>query len=344
MKRARLFWAVLALLAFNNYPSQSQTRPKPTDLSKIRIPLSTGWQFREAGKDTWYPASVPGCVHTDLPNNKLIDDPFYRDNEKKLQWIGKTDWEYRTTFNVPAVMLERKNVELIFEGLDTYADVFLNEQPLINTDNMFRTWRVDAKRLARSGSNTLRIHFRSPINEVLPIMAKMAYELPAGNDQGEKTSPHTRKAPYQYGWDWGPRFVTCGIWKPIRLVAWNDARISDLHIEQKAVSRLDATLIAHVQVVAASAMDATIAIGVSPLPTIGKIEKQVKLAAGLNRVDVDVAIANAQLWWPNGLGEQTLYTITATLSAQGQSLDQTSRRIGIRTLELRQQPDQWGKS
>src|SRR5256886_17024754 len=204
----RLLIFIPAFLMLSAMTSQSQTRSRLTDLSNIRRPLLTGWQFREAGKDMWYPASVPGCVHTDLLNNKLIDDPFYRDNEKKLQWIGKSDWDYRTTFNVPAVMLERKNVELIFEGLDTYADVFLNDQPLISTENMFRTWRVDAKRLARSGSNTVRIHFRSPINEVLPMMAKMDYELPAGNDHGVKTSPHTRKLPYQYGWDLGPRFVT----------------------------------------------------------------------------------------------------------------------------------------
>ena len=101
MKSARLLWAVLALVAFTGYPSQSQTRPKPTDLSKIRIPLLTGWRFREVGKDKWYPASVPGCVHTDLLNNKLIDDPFYRDNEQKQQWIGKTDWEYQTTLQHP---------------------------------------------------------------------------------------------------------------------------------------------------------------------------------------------------------------------------------------------------
>ena len=181
------------------------------------MPLVTGWQFREAGKDKWSPASVPGCVHTDLLNNKLIDHPFYRDNEKKLQWIGKTDWEYHTTLNVTAGMLRRKNLELIFEGLDTYADVFLNDQPLISTDNMFRTWRVNIKGTAKLGANTLRIYFRSPINEVLPVMAKMNYELPAANDQGEKTSPHTRKAPYQYGWDWGPRLVTSGIWRSVLL-------------------------------------------------------------------------------------------------------------------------------
>src|SRR5260370_29595054 len=175
MKSAKLLWAVLVLIALSAFPSQSQTKPKPTDLSKIRMPLLTGWQFRQAGKDTWYAASVPGCVHTDLLNNRLIDDPFYRDNEKKLQWIGKTDWEYRTTFNVTAEMLDRTNVELVFEGLDTYASVFLNDESLISTDNMFRTWRVNAKRLAKPGANILRIRFRSPITEVLPIMAKMAY-------------------------------------------------------------------------------------------------------------------------------------------------------------------------
>src|SRR5258706_10408233 len=199
---AKLLIPILALLTLTAGTSQSQTIPgRESGRNRITIPVHTGWQFREAGKDKWYPARVPGCVHTDLLNNKLIDDPFYRDNEKKLQWIGKTDWEYQTTFNVTAEMLGQTNLEFVFEGLDTYANVFLNDEPLISTDNMFRTWRVDAKRLAKPGANTLRIRFRSPINEVLPIMAKMNYELPAGNDQGEKTSPHTRKAPYQYGWD-----------------------------------------------------------------------------------------------------------------------------------------------
>ena len=148
MKRTRLASAVLALVAFTGYPSQSQTRPPVP--AKIKAPLLTGWQFREAGKDKWYPASVPGCVHTDLLRNKLIDDPFYRDNEKKLQWIGKTDWEYQTNFNVSAEILTSENLDLVFEGLDTYANVFLNDEPLISTDNMFRTWRVDAKRLAKA--------------------------------------------------------------------------------------------------------------------------------------------------------------------------------------------------
>src|SRR5690349_22045294 len=108
-------------------------------------PINAGWQFREVGKTDWHNATVPGCVHTDLLANKLIEDPFYRDNEKKQQWIGKTDWEYQTTFKVTPETIAREKVELVFEGLDTYAQVYVNEQKLLDADNMFRTWRVDAK-------------------------------------------------------------------------------------------------------------------------------------------------------------------------------------------------------
>jgi beta-mannosidase len=103
----------------------------------LKVALNNGWQFRQADKDTWYPAIVPGSVHTDLLANKVIEDPFYRDNEQKQQWIGKTDWEYRTTFKVTSQLLARKNLELVFEGLDTYADVYLNEKLLLKADNMF---------------------------------------------------------------------------------------------------------------------------------------------------------------------------------------------------------------
>src|SRR5262249_19805082 len=159
-----------------------------------------------------------------------------RDNEKRLQWIGKTDWEYQTTINVNQDLLRRRNIEIVFHGLDTYANVFLNDAPVLAADNMFRTWRVDVKKFLKPGRNVLRIKFRSPINEILPVMARLDYELPASNDQGEKTSPYTRKAPYQYGWDWGPRFVTSGIWKPVELVAWDDTRIDDLYVKQIAIS------------------------------------------------------------------------------------------------------------
>ncbi|MGI9066080.1 MAG: beta-mannosidase [Pyrinomonadaceae bacterium] len=343
MKSAQLLSAVLALIAFTGYNAHSQTRPRPRENSKIKIPVHTGWQFREVGKDTWYSATVPGCVHTDLLKNKLIEDPFYRDNEQKLQWIGKTDWEYQTTFNITPEILARDNIDLVFEGLDTYANVFLNNESLLNTDNMFRTWRADCKRLLKPGSNTLRIRFRSPINEVLPLMAKLDYQLPAGNDQGEKTSPHTRKAPYQYGWDWGPRFVTSGVWRPVSLEAWNKARVDDLHILPKQVTAASANLTAQVEVVANSNATATIVIDNLTDKSIAA-KREVNLAPGSNRVALDFVIARPALWWPNGLGAHPLYTFKARLLINGKPIDATTTRTGLRSLELRQQPDASGKS
>jgi beta-mannosidase len=329
------------------FVSDSQAKP-PNSLAlggKIEIALTNRWRFREAGKADWHAASVPGCVHTDLLANHLIEDPFYRDNEQKQQWIGKTDWEYQTTFSVRADLLNADRIELVFDGLDTYADVYLNDKPLLKADNMFRIWAADCKPLIKAGDNTLRIRFRSPINEILPLMKAMKYELPASNDQGEKTSPHTRKAPYQYGWDWGPRFVTCGIWKPVRLVAWSGARIDDLWVELQTVNTSAAKLVAHVDVMAASALDAIISVatGIEGQQARGA-EKPVKLAPGVNRIDLDLVVTSPRLWWPNGLGAQPLYTATAVLKVGRNRLDETSRRIGIRTLELRQQPDKDGKS
>jgi len=308
-----------------------------------KITLDKGWQFREVGKDKWYPASVPGCVHTDLLTNKLIDDPFYRDNEQNLQWVGKTDWEYQTTFEVTPEILRRANIDVVFEGLDTYANVFLNDEPLQNTDNMFRTWRIDAKRQLKAGANTLRIRFRSPINEVLPRMAKMSYQLPAGNDQGEKTSPHTRKAPYQFGWDWGPRFVTSGIWRPVYLEPWNEARVDDLHILPKQVTAAAASVTAEVEVMADKNSSATIIIEDLTDKRVAA-KREVSLTAGSNRVVLDFVVPHPALWWPNGLGAHPLYTFKARLLIAGKPVDETTTRTGLRSLELRQQPDASGKS
>src|SRR5262252_8687638 len=138
---------------------KSQIKPNTPRTSLVEVTLNSGWQFHQADKDTWYPAEVPGVIHTDLLKNKLIDDPFYRDNEQKQQWIGKTNWEYRTTFKVSQQILNHKNLELVFEGLDTYADVYLNDQVLLKSDNMFRTWRVNCAALLKPGDNSLRIVF-----------------------------------------------------------------------------------------------------------------------------------------------------------------------------------------
>src|SRR5260370_7586870 len=240
-------------------------------------------------------------------------------------------------------LLSREHLELVFEGLDTYANVFLNDQHLVDADNMFRTWRVDCKHALKPGVNTLSTRFRSPINEILPVMAKMNYQLPSPNDQGEKTYPYTRKAAYQFGWDWGPRFVTSGIWKAVRIEAWDKLRIADLHIVQEQVGVDIAKLKAEVEVVATADSEAALIVDDGATKTV-VARKQVKLIPGTNNLSLAFTIPHPLLWWPNGLGSHPLYNFRARVLLNGSSLDQFSTRTGLRSLELRQEVDRQGKS
>ena len=117
------------------------------------------WNFRKKGDVVWLPATVPGAVHTDLFKNKKIPDPFYGDNEKKLQWIEEEDWNYQTSFNVTQEELSNQHVELRFDGLDTYSEIYLNDSLILTTDNMFRQWTVDVKKILKSGENKLTLIF-----------------------------------------------------------------------------------------------------------------------------------------------------------------------------------------
>jgi beta-mannosidase len=196
--------------------------------------LDGGWRFRLANDDghakdhrgatPWHTATVPGTVQTDLLAAKLLPDPYYRDNEAKVQWVGLSNWQYQTTFIVDQATLQRDHVELVFDGLDTFADVYLNGHKLIATDNMFRRWRIPLKDALHEGKNTLEVRLYSPIERLQPWLLKQPYALPGEFDsafgdepKGKQTANYVRKAAYQYGWDWGPRIVAEGIWQPVHL-------------------------------------------------------------------------------------------------------------------------------
>ncbi|MDZ7393982.1 MAG: hypothetical protein ONB25_13925 [candidate division KSB1 bacterium] len=304
--------------------------------------LDRNWEFRKVGETQWYPGSVPGCVHTDLLASGLIEDPFYRDNELKLQWIGEADWEYRCSFWLDEPIPQSEQCELVFEGLDTYATVLLNGTKVLDANNMFREWRVPCKDLLRTGENILEVHFRSPIREAMPRLHQAPFKLPAANDP-VGTSPYTRKAPYHYGWDWGPRFVTCGIWRPVYLERWHMARIASLHVIPRRVNSEEALLTVLVEAEAVFPCEMTLVLE-SQEKAFAKVQKQVHLQQGSNCVALDVTVARPRLWWPNGMGEQALYTFVARLLDQGKVLAERTFRTGIRSLELRQTADQWGKS
>lgn len=194
----------------------------------ISIELNRNWQFKNQKENKWYKATVPGTVHTDLLANKLIPDPFYRDNESKLQWIDKADWEYKTFFDVDNITFAKQNIELIFDGLDTYADVYLNGKLILQANNMFRGWNVFVKASIKKANNILLIKFYSAQNKVDSIAkARLPFVLPDNN------RVYVRKAQFQFGWDWGPKFVGCGIWKGIRLNSWNGVRIRPTYTIEK---------------------------------------------------------------------------------------------------------------
>jgi len=344
VKRSQMIIIVILLLLITGQTiTKSVTSLTTKQREKVVVELNEKWQFREAGTQLWCDAVVPGCVHTDLLNNKLIEDPFYRDNESRLQWIDKKDWEYQCLFSLSPDDLAMEKIDLVFKGLDTYATVFLNDQQILSADNMFREWRINCKNILKTGENILRVYFYSPIKRALPEMAKLPYQLPAVNDQPDKTSPFTRKAPYQFGWDWGPRFVTCGIWQPVFLEAWESARVEDLHIRQKELDSRCAQCSAEMVVQATSSVPAIVLLSDSK-QSFKPIRRSVQLQPGQNSIAIDFEILNPELWWPNGLGAQPLYTVTTELLIEGKCVDQAATQIGLRSLELRQKPDQWGKS
>ncbi|MFZ4582948.1 MAG: beta-mannosidase [Paludibacter sp.] len=314
----------------------------------LSLEINTGWKFKQSDSTNWYPAQVPGCIHTDLLNNKLIENPYYRTNERKLQWIDKLDWEYETNFNLSAEFIVKDRLELDFKGLDTFAEVYLNGSKILTADNMFRKWIVNVKSVAKQGENTLQVKFQSPITKGLELQKSYGILLPAVNDQAENggltkdqlISPFIRKAPYHFGWDWGPRFATSGIWKPVSIRAWNDIKIEDFYVKQHSLTDKLAVLKTLIEVQSTKKQQASFEITIDGK---SKIKKTVELKSGNNLIEIPFEITNPKRWWTNGLGKQNLYTINASVKSNI-SVDSQSREIGLRTLQLIQKPDSTGNS
>ena len=225
------------------------------------LDLDGSWQFRQLESSgqlasdprarEWRTASVPGTVHTDLLANRAIPDPYVGAAEAGLQWIGLADWEYRREFQVDAATAASKRSDLVFEGLDTLAEVWLNDEKILDANNAFRTWRVPVQGRLKPGGNRLRVVLHSPITKLLPQVQAMPHKIagnypsPFGDEPKDAmTGNFVRKPGYHYGWDWGPRYVTAGIWKPVRLESWSVLRIDNLQLRQDKVDagRADLTV------------------------------------------------------------------------------------------------------
>jgi len=323
--------------------------------------LQAQWSFRmlpgnaqlkahpEAGQ--WRPASVPGSVHTDLLAHKLIPDPYAGAPEAGLQWIGLADWEYQARFDVDAATLADAHAELAFEGLDTFAEVSLNDRALLRADNSHRTWRARVDGQLKATGNVLRIVFRSPITTLLPGVQAMPHRIagnypsPYGDEPRDAmVGNFVRKPGYHFGWDWGPRYVTAGIWRPVQLESWNAQRITDVAVQTLALDARRADLTVAVEVDSAAARN--LPLSVSLLDPDGQVAATVKqtasLRAGQQVLSVPVTLDRPRRWWPAGHGEQARYTVRVVADAGTADEAEYRMRTGLRTVELRRENDARG--
>ncbi|WP_421751333.1 glycoside hydrolase family 2 protein [Croceimicrobium sp.] len=296
------------------------------------MPLSDSWQFRRMGESEWLPAQVPGTVHQDLMREQRIENIYFENNEHRYQWIEKENWQYQCRFNLK----EGVPQNLVFDGLDTYARVYLDDSLLGECDNMFRRWVFDLSEL-RSGEHNLRVDFISPYQYHKKTLESYPRALPAGSETGDlKVSPFSRKAAYHFGWDWAPRIVTCGIYRKVYLQS-RETRIQEVR----------ATLLAQRGSAAFVQFDYTIENENGNLSLEfqgqrmeverGPMDSQSYLAFR-KRID------QAELWWPRGYGKAHLYYDTLKLFKDDSLIDVFPFRYGLRKVELVNAPDSLGTS
>ncbi len=324
MVRLIYLFFVLALLPMD---AESQP-PKPV----VHQVLDGTWQFRRADSTEWLAVQLPSSVHTALLQHGKIEDPFYRDNEEKYQWIESKDWVYQLTFDVPDELLNKTHIDLKLGSIDTYAKVYLNDTLVVEANNMFRTWKSDVKAWLKPSGNVLRIYLESPINKPQADWEALGYVLPGG------IRTMTRKAQYHYGWDWGPKLTGCGIYKKPELIGWNDFIIDDFRVTMREYSPEKAMLVARFQYRSDKSGPVNTVIRREGVKDVGELT----LTAGTHEDSILLTVNNPRLWWPHGFGEQFLYDFKLEIKRGYQQLDAAHVRTGLRTTELVRESDAKG--
>ncbi|MFC7843603.1 glycoside hydrolase family 2 protein [Streptomyces sp. NPDC057382] len=300
-----------------------------------------GWQLTPvrlaAGAPGWpttaapVPATVPGCVHTDLLAAGLLEDPYLDSNEETQHWIGDSDWRYTTRLALVASPADR--TEIVFDGLDTVAEVSLNGRLLARTRNMHRGHRIDLTGQS-PGEHELSVVFRAARDHALAVRDQVG-ERPNVYDEPFQ---YIRKMACNFGWDWGPTLLTAGIWKDVRLERWSLARLGRVR-PQVTVDQGTGEVLVLVDLERAGDGDEDLLVSAR----IGDVSTTVTVPAGELSARVRLSVPDVELWWPHDMGAQPLYDLAVRLADRdGEALDEWSRRVGFRTVEVRTTPDEHG--
>lgn len=304
---------------------------KESESENLNTTLSEEWTISGSNNIQIYQNHL-SSVYPALIQEGLIEHPFYGVNERKSSWVENEKWIYTHSFDIEDTSAF---YDLVFKGLDTYASVYLNNMQLGTSNNMHRTWVFPIHKYIKAGSNELKLVFYpiKPINDSLykELKVKLPYD----------SRVMSRKAAFHYGWDWGPELITVGMFRPPVLRKWKSMKINDFQIYQTMLSDSAARLKFSIQI--AAEFEKTIRIRITEN---GKTirSKRIKLEKGLNAIELYYLLENPDLWWPNAYGKQHLYTYELELLEGSKRIEQSQKRIGIRTVELIQEKDQHGSS
>ncbi|MCL2630788.1 MAG: hypothetical protein FWD49_04620 [Firmicutes bacterium] len=301
-----------------------------------KILLNGDWQFKETSSKDFLPAVVPGCNFSDLIKNNIILDPRIGTNEKTAHWVALKDWEYKKSFSLSESDFKEDFAELTFEMLDTLADIFINGEKIAEVKNANRIYTFEIKKFLKVGANEINVIFFSPLNYMRNEFSKDP--LPFGGFFGEKGSTHLRKAPYHFGWDWGPKLPLSGIVREVYLNLYSVAKISEVSIlqahENGAVS-LNLSVISTACESNLSGLSYEVLLSLNG-ETVAKMRNQ----SG----SFEINIENPKLWFPNGYGEQPLYKAEINLLSGGKVLDGKTMNIGLREIKLNTDKDKFGRN
>ncbi len=290
------------------------------------------WKFRHGPDTNWYQVKVPGTAHTDIVRTGIISDPFYGDNEKSVQWIENEEWVYRCDFVLTASQCQTNTINLVMKGLDTYADIRLNDKALLTANNMFREWSLGVKKYLVPGKNRLEVHF-------FPVVKEMSKQTRGSSSAPAGYHPQNiRKASYHFGWAGGPRLVTCGIWQPVYLKFIQQAEIAHLQATPTLVNRDSAYVDFNISIYSIKKTGVTLRITSADEPGL-RLEKTLQISKGENPYQARLGLVNPRLWWPNGLGEAHLYPFKVELCQGKETLSTATVNVGFRTVSLAEGQD-----
>lgn len=291
------------------------------------------WELSEKGSSEYIPAQVPGDIYSALLAAGKMEDPFWGDNEYKAKALMEKDYEYRTSFTVDEKWDACDEILLRFKGIDTLAEIYLNECFLGKADNMHRVWEYPVKEILKRGENTLRVEIGSPLRFMAEAFEKYKN---IGNDDTIEGFMHLRKAHYMSGWDWGACLPDGGIFRPVSLIGIETARLDNVYIRQKHENG-NVFLLPEVEEEIFTDREANLSYEIAVTDPDG-------VRTVYSGDSEEIKIENPRLWWPNGMGEQPLYLVEVILREETRVLDVWSRKIGLRTLTIRREKDEWGES